>query len=485
MEHGDVIIRCSDVSFEYNKNMVILKEANFSIRENSKITIMGQNGAGKSTIFDLIAGKLKPIKGGVHVRQGATIGLASQVMPREHMELSVKEFFESAFQDKKYDIDRDIKRVLELVNLDVPTHWKVGDLSGGQQARLLLAHAVINEPDILLLDEPTNNLDTQGIDHLIAFLFAYEKTVIVISHDAAFLNLFTHGVLHLDIFTKQVQQYVGDYYDVVEEINAQILREQRQNAQLKKNIIDRKQKVNQFSHKGGKMRRLASKLKDEIAEDEEDMVSIRKEDRTIRPFMIPVQEFSGALAHLNEITIMKEGEPISKKVDFEIYKGEILQLTGPNGIGKTTMLEALASAAHTGMTIKKGVRVGYYRQDFSGLNYEQTPFQSLEEVKIEGAEQDIYKTAAHFLLTGDLLNNRIGSLSEGQKGLLSYARFVLMEPALLILDEPTNHINFRHLPVIAEALNKFAGAVIVVSHDEEFVSNLQVDQTLDLEKRFQ
>lgn len=484
MEHGDVIIRFSDVTFEYGKQKPILKEVNFSVRENAKITIMGQNGAGKSTIFQLITGKLKPTKGSVNISKDASIGIALQVMPQEYLTLSVKEFFETAFKEKKYDIDRDIKRVLEVVNLSVPTNWIVGDLSGGQQARMLLAHAMVHQPDILLLDEPTNNLDTQGIDHLIEFLLLYEKTVIVISHDAAFLNLFTHGVLHLDVFTKQVQQYVGDYYDVVEEIKAQILREQRQNAQLKKNIIDRKEKVNQFSHKGGKMRKLASKLKDEIAEDEEEMVSVRKEDKTIRPFAIPVQEWSGPIAHLNEITIMKNNEPVSKAIDAEIRKGEILHITGPNGIGKTTMLEALASNAHTGMTIKPDARVGYYRQDFSGLNFEQTAFQALEDIRVAGGQPDIYSIAAHFLLIGDVLHNQIGSLSEGQKGLLSYARFVVQEPVLLILDEPTNHINFRHLPIIAQSLNEFAGAIIVVSHDEEFVSQLNIDQRLDLEKRF-
>ncbi len=481
MDHGDVIIRFNNVSFGYSANKPILKEASFSVREKAKVTIMGQNGAGKSTIFQMITGDLQPDKGEINIEKNASIGIALQVMQKDKMELTVKEFFETAFDEKKHDIDRDIKRVMEAVNLSVPTSWTVGDLSGGQQARLLLAQALINEPDILLLDEPTNNLDSEGIGHLIAFLLGYDKTVIVISHDASFLNLFTDGVLHLDVFTKQVGWYVGDYYDVVEEIQAQIDREQRQNAQLKKNISDRKAKVNQFSHKGGKMRKLASKLKDEIEDDEENMVNVRQEDKTIRPFVIPLQEFSGSLAHLNEITVMDGAYPVSKELDIEIKKGEILRITGPNGIGKTTMLEALASDAHTGMTIKEGVRVGYYRQDFSGLDFEQTPFQALQDIMIEAGEQDIYEKAAHFLLKGDSLHTEIGALSEGQKGLLSYARFVMQEPALLILDEPTNHINFRHLPVIAESLNAYEGAIIVVSHDDEWVELLDVDQTLDLE----
>lgn len=484
MDHGDVLIRFDDVSFEYNKNKPILKEANFSVRENAKITIVGQNGAGKSTIFKMMTGELQPQKGEINISRGARIGIASQVVPQEYMELTVKESFEKQFSEKKHDIDRDIARVMESVQLSVPTSWTVKDLSGGQQARLLLALAIITEPDVLLLDEPTNNLDTAGINHLIGFLLGYEKTVIVISHDAAFLNMFTHGVLHLDVFSRKVKQYVGDYYDVVEEIAAQVKREERKNAQLKKNIQDRKAKVNQFSNKGGKMRRLASKLKDEIAEDEANMVSVSREDKTIPPFTIPVQEWSGSVGKINELTILKNGEPMTKEVDIEIRKGEILRITGPNGIGKTTMLEGMASAKHEGMTVKPEVRTGYYRQDFSGLDFEQNAFESLKEVMVEGNDEDVYSVAARFLLRGDTLHTSIGTLSEGQKGLLSYARFVLQQPALLVLDEPSNHINFRHLPIIAQALNDYEGAVILVSHDEEFVDQIEISQTLDLESKF-
>jgi ATP-binding cassette subfamily F protein 3 len=121
---------------------------------------------------------------------------------------------------------------------------KIKELSGGQQARLLLAYALIQKPDILLLDEPTNNLDAEGIAHLTAFLMLYEKTVLVISHDADFLNAFTDGVLNLDVRTKKVEQYVGNYFDVVAQIAAQIEREERKNAQLLKNIQDRKDKAN-------------------------------------------------------------------------------------------------------------------------------------------------------------------------------------------------------------------------------------------------
>ncbi|MBI2411000.1 MAG: ABC-F family ATP-binding cassette domain-containing protein [Candidatus Kerfeldbacteria bacterium] len=482
MNHGDVIIRFNNVSYKYNNKKLILSEANFSVRENAKMTIMGQNGAGKSTIFKLMTGELHPDEGEIHIQNGARIAIAKQVMPRECFTMTVKEFFETAFEKTTYDIDRRIAEVLDIVHFSVPLDRTIEWLSGGQQARLLLAHALIQKPDILLLDEPTNNLDTQGIDHLTEFLILYEKTVIVISHDATFLNAFTHGVLHLDAFNHTVRQFVGDYMDVVEEISRQIEREQRQNAQLKKTMIDRKEKVNFFANKGGKMRKLASKLREEIAESEAQIVTVAQEDKTIRPFSIPVQNVANPVVHIREVTIMGAEMPVTREVDVTLRKKECLRITGPNGIGKTTLLETLASQKHTGMTIAQDVRVGYYRQDFSGLDFEQTPFQALQAVQVEGSAQEVYAAAAHFLLNSELLQNPIGSLSEGQKGLLCYARFMLQQPGLLILDEPTNHINFRHLPVIAEALNNFDGAIIVVSHDQEFVDQLEVDHTLDLQR---
>lgn len=482
MQHGDVIIRFDDVTYRYNNKKLILDEASFSVRENSKITIMGQNGAGKSTMFKMITGEITPDSGQIHITNGSSIAIAKQVMPREALQLTVREFFESAFDQKIYDIDRRIARVLDAVQLTIPLDRTIEWMSGGQQARLLLAQALVQEPDILLLDEPTNNLDSAGIDHLTSFLIGYEKTVLVISHDANFLNAFTHGVLHLDVFNHKVQQYQGDYFDVVEEISAQIERDQRKNAQLRKNMLDRKEKVNFFANKGGKMRRLASKLKEEIAEDEAKVVEIRQEDKTIRPFKIRVQDITNPIVHIDSVTILKNEMPESRKVNITLRKKEMLRITGPNGIGKTTLLEALASQSLPGLKIAEGARVGYYRQDFSGLDFEQTPFQALKDVQVEGGQQEIFGAAAQFLLNGELLQHPIGSLSEGQKGLLCYARFLLQQPGLLILDEPTNHINFRHLPIIAQALNDFDGAVIVVSHDQEFVDQLKITQTLDLYK---
>ncbi|EKD78319.1 MAG: ABC transporter, ATP-binding protein [uncultured bacterium] len=475
MSDQPVAIRFNNVTYQYSDKAVLLKEANFSVRANAKFTIMGQNGAGKSTLFKLITGQLEPLTGNIHRLPDASIALAQQVVPRDCLTLTVRQFFERVFPEEIYDLDRRIAQVFEVVNLTLPLDWTVKQLSGGQQARLLLAQALIQKPDILLLDEPTNNLDAAGIDHLISFLLGYDKTVLVISHDAGFLNTFTDGVLHLDVFTKTVQQYLGNYFDVVEEISAQIEREQRQNAQLQKTIQDRKDKINFFSHKGGKMRRLASKLRDEVEESEANMVDVRQEDKTIRPFIIPAQDLENPVIQLNQITVVTDHQPVIKPIDVTVRRGDMVHIIGPNGIGKTTSLERIAQQP------LGDVRVGYYRQDFSGLDFDRTTFQALQSVQVDqGGAESIYRSAAHFLLTGDLLHHTIGALSEGQKGLLCYAQFMLQVPGLLILDEPTNHINFRHLPRIAQALNDYAGAIILVCHDQDFLSQLTITERIDL-----
>ena len=304
----EVILRLDQVNFEYQHDKPILDGASFSARRGAKITLMGQNGAGKSSLFALIMGELKPKSGRVSITNGASIATARQVMAREDLDLSLEKYFTKAFVLAPANLASKISKVMAAVNLDAPIDRRVGDFSGGQQARLLLAFALIQNPDILLLDEPTNNLDQAGIDHLIEFLVMYDKTVIVISHDADFLNCFTEGVIYLDIFTKKIETYVGDYYSVVEEISQRVEREQRKNAQLKKQILDRKEKVNFFAHKGGKMRKLAKKLKDETAELEEAMVDVRQEDRTIREFTIPAQDITGEIVKINAVKPTKRSK---------------------------------------------------------------------------------------------------------------------------------------------------------------------------------
>lgn len=510
---NEVLVRFDEVSFEYGPNKPILEEVSFSVRKGSKITIMGQNGAGKSTIFKLITGDLKPIEGNIHTNREVTVSISKQVIPRDELGLTVREFFAKRLDEslstrdgkkpdgsaikKIYDLDPRIDTVLEVVNLHGLHSQPAGRLherlvksfSGGQQARLLLASALIQDPDILLLDEPTNNLDKAGIAHLTDFIKNYAKTCIVISHDADFLNSFTDGVLYLDVFTHKVEQYVGNYFDLLAEISARIEKENRKNAQLAKEIQENKDKANFFANKGGQMRLVAKRMREKAEELEGEMVDVRREDKVIRAFEIPAQpDLVGPIIEINEYSVMnpKTHKPVTRKARISLRKNQHLLLRGPNGIGKSTLLESLASGSTDGTTITDGVRVGYYRQDFSTLNFNDTVYESLSKIAEESGnrlgEEELRATAASFLITGELIKHKIESLSEGQKGLVAFARLVLQRPGLLILDEPTNHINFRHLPVIAAALDKYQGAMILVSHVPEFVEQIRIDEVLDLEK---
>lgn len=483
MGREEALVRFEDVSFEYGYTKPILGEVNFAVRRGMKLAIMGQNGAGKSTILSLITGEHMPESGSIHTQARLSIATARQVIPREQLDLTVREFFEKCFVDKVYDIDPRVDEVLEIVRLSAPHDRIVRSFSGGQQARLLLASALIQNPDLLLLDEPTNNLDTAGIEHLTKFLVEYDKTCIVISHDAEFLNAFTQGVLYLDLNTRKVEQYPGNYNSVLRDIAARIEAENRKNAQLAKEIQANKDKANFFAQKGGKMRLVAKKMRTKVEEMEEEKVDVRKEDRTIRDFTIPTQpELPIEVINITSFNVIKNHKQKKQKVALRLKKNQHLLLKGPNGIGKSTLLQSIVDRSAEGVTVPPEVRIGYYRQDFSTLDFEQPVFESLMMVMKSKDEEAMRKIAAGFLLTADIMKTKVGDLSEGQKGLLSFARLVIERPGLLILDEPTNHINFRHIPVIGRALGSYQGTMILVSHVPEFVAQIRIDETLDLGK---
>lgn len=453
-----------------------------------KVALMGQNGAGKSTLFKLITKVIEPTSGTISVDRKLVVATAHQVIAPDDMDLTVETYFQKWLGDVElHELQKKLAMVLSAVNLKAPLDKIIRSFSGGQQARLLLASALIQDPDLLLLDEPTNNLDHTGITHLTDFLINYEKSVIVISHDAEFLNAFTQGVLYLDNFTKKIEQYAGNYNDVIEQIAIRIEREHRQNAQMERGIQENKDRSNYFAHKGGQMRLVAKKMREKVEKLESEKVAVRREDKTIRPFIIPTQDgLVNEDLKISSFTIMNDHVEITKPANIFLVKNKHVLIVGPNGIGKSTLIKSLVAGTAKGVTMTPGIRIGSYAQDFSTLNFDDTVYESFakaaEEADGRVHEQEIRSVASGFLITNEHIRSKIGTLSEGQKGLVSFARLVLQKPGLLILDEPTNHINFRHLPRIAEALSNYKGMMIMVSHVPEFVAQVRIDQILDLER---
>ncbi|MCD8528233.1 MAG: ATP-binding cassette domain-containing protein, partial [Candidatus Pacebacteria bacterium] len=322
MSGNNTLVRFEDVTFFYAENKPLILEGNFALRRGAKCTLMGQNGAGKSTLFKLLTGELKPEEGRVIIHQGTTVALSRQVVPRDQLAWTVREFFQGVFADTVYDIDRRIDEVLPIVDFALDDYdKKMNTFSGGQQARLLLASALIQKPDLLLLDEPTNNLDHAGIEHLTQFLKDYNKTVIVISHDADFLNSFTESVLYLDVYSRTIEQYVGNYYKVLDQVAARVEKEKSQNARLEKSIQEKKDKANFFANKGGRLRAVAKRMREVAAEAEENKVDVRKEDKTIRAFTIPVQEpLAGEIITITSFTRLVQGKEQTKKVEITLQQ---------------------------------------------------------------------------------------------------------------------------------------------------------------------
>jgi ATP-binding cassette subfamily F protein 3 len=185
-----------------------------------------------------------------------------------------------------------------------------------------------------------------------SFLQNYEGTVLAISHDAEFLNSFTDGILYLDIFTKKVEQFVGNYHDAVEQVERKIEAQNRENARLRKEAIDAKEQANEFAHKGGKLRSVAKKLSEKAEELEGQITDTRREDKTIRDFAIPNQEgIGGQIIEIRSVQIIKNHEPVEKEVNISLGKNRHLLLSGPNGIGKSTLLESIARGTAKGVKI--------------------------------------------------------------------------------------------------------------------------------------
>ena len=480
----ETVIKFESVFFEYVHPKLILEDVTFNIRAGKKITIMGQNGAGKSTIFKLINKEIQPKIGKVHTPEGTTIATAFQVMPKEDKELTVQDYFRKYSPDKiSNNIDKEIMEVLRAVNLDAPLDKIIDKFSGWQQARLLLAAALIQKPDILLLDEPTNNLDKDWIYHLEDFIKEYKNTVLVISHDAEFLNSFTDWVLYLDVHTKQVEQFVWNYYDVVEQVSKKIEKENMKNARLKKEAQDKMDQSNVFAHKGWKLRAVAKKMKADAERMKEEMGDKRREDKAIAPFTIEVQDdFGGDILTINTIWVVENWEMTQKPVDKILRKDTHMLLSAPNWMWKSTYLNSLVKWEAEGSIIWENIKIGYYTQDFHNLDFEATTYDELRKSGPWLTEQEFRAQAARMLIDWEMMKTKVGNLSEWQKGLVAFCALIFQKPGLLILDEPTNHINFRHIPVIAEALDNYKWAMILVSHVDEFVWSIRMDEYLDLDQ---
>lgn len=505
-----MILACNNISKSF-VDKVIIEKGSFHIEEREKAAIVGINGAGKTTLLKIIMGILSPDSGDVILAKGKTIGYLAQhqdltegntiydemltvkqdVIRMEEqirqMELDMKHASQEQLKDlleqytrlnhqfelmNGYAYKSEINGVLKGLGFkENEFSMCVDTLSGGQKTRLSLSKLLLSHPDIILLDEPTNHLDVSSITWLENFLMNYSGSVVIVSHDRYFLDKIVTKVIEID--NKTIRMYMGNYTAYSEKKKAvmEALLKQYENQQR------------EIKHQEAVIAKLKSFNREKSikrAESREKMlekIEVMEKPTTDNSSM-NIRLEPNILSGNDVLTI----EGLSKSFDrhelfhdvfIDIKRGERVAVIGNNGTGKTTLLKiinGLEPADCGTITLGSKVHVGYYDQEHHVLHMEKTLFEEISDTYPNLNNTQIRNVLAAFLFTGDDVFKRIGELSGGERGRVSLAKLMLSDSNFLILDEPTNHLDMMSKEILEQALNRYTGTILYVSHDRYFIN---------------
>ena len=492
----------------------LFKDVSFVVNNRDRIALVGKNGAGKSTMLKILCGKQKPTAGNVSVPSGTTVGYLPQVMVLED-DTTVKEEARKAFADntelkarveqlnnelsertdyesedymalverfthehERYlmlggnNYEAELERTLiglgfDRNDLDRPT----SEFSGGWRMRIELAKILLRKPDVLLLDEPTNHLDIDSIQWLEQFLAQSSGSVVLVSHDRAFINNVTNRTL--EISCGKVIDYRVKYDEYV------TLRAERREQQLsayenqQKEIADMKDFIEKFRYKPTKAVQVQSRIKQlakivPIEVDEVDTSALRlKFPPCLRSGDYPVI--------CNDVRKDYGKHTVFDHVTFTIKRGEKVAFVGRNGEGKSTLVKCILNEIpYTGeLKIGHNVQIGYFAQNQAQLlDASLTVFETIDNVAKGDIRLKIRDILGAFMFGGEASDKKVKVLSGGERSRLAMIKLLLEPVNLLILDEPTNHLDMQSKDVLKEAIKAFDGTAIVVSHDREFLDGL-------------
>lgn len=470
------MIRVRDLSYSYGREPIFSK-INFVINKNSKVGLAGVNGSGKSTLFKIISGEIEPDEGRIEV-SGEVLSVPQEVKYDEEMEKAktIREYLDSKNTKEDYEILRILSR-MELANMGLDSLPQ--NMSGGQKTKLAICRALIREPDILLLDEPTNFLDTIGKEWMMEFLGKYPKTVIVISHDLALLDTKIDKILEINQQTNQVEKYTGNYssFEKLKREKEALL--VRQIHVQERHIVRMKKGLVKMSHvKSEKGVRQKMQLIKRLEKMEESLPEMPPQAKKIK-INLPKPSWVGSIPIMAEKLCKAYGsKEVLTEVDFEIYRGERIALIGKNGAGKSTLIKILVDMieADSGTVTKDDkLEIGYYSQEFETFDFNKTLMETMKDV-CHMPEEKLRPHLGRFLFPGDRVHQKIGTLSGGEKTRLSIAMLLSQNYNLLILDEPTTYLDVLSQRLILEALKLYEGAMIIVSHTPEFITELDPDK---------
>jgi len=505
-----MILSCQNISKAFGTD-VILKQASFHIEDHEKAAIVGINGAGKTTLLRIIVGEMEPDEGMVALSKGKTIGYLEQHQD-VHSEQTIYEELLSVKEDvlrmekKLREMEQEMKhlsgdalsQLMEQYNR-ISTEYehqngyalrseltgvlkglgftedefgkKICTLSGGQKTRVALGRLLLSSPDLLLLDEPINHLDLNSIAWLENYLMNYKGAVLIVAHDRYFLNRVVSKIIEID--GGKVMSFAGNYSAYAEK-KAQ-LRETAWKAYMNQQQEIRHQeaviaKLKSFNREKS-IRRAESREK---MLDKMDVLEKPSEIRSDMHLHLEPQILSGndvlTVSHLSKAF---PGNPLFEDISFEIHRGEKVAIIGDNGTGKTTILKIineLERADAGSVELGSKVHISYYDQEHQQLHMEKTLMEEISDVYPDMTGTEIRNILAAFLFTDDDVYKRIRDLSGGERGRISLARLMLSKSNFLILDEPTNHLDIVSKEILEEAIRKYTGTVLYVSHDRYFIN---------------
>lgn len=503
----------------------IFDDINLQIKDKEKVGIIGVNGAGKSTFFKLIMGKLEPDKGKIILKPGTRIGFLPQVISDEipNMDISVFDFLldgrpikklekelSEAYTDASIETDEKklkfiMKRIGKLqekleyyevynaenillkivtgMNIDSDLlYMRLGDLSGGQKSKVAFARLLYSNPEILLLDEPTNHLDMDSKDYIIQYLKHYNGMVLVISHDIEFLDQVTTQTLYVDKTTHKMELFPGNYEKYIKIRNERLKTQER--------ILDKQLKEEEKLKKiiakyiGGneKKARIAKDRQKKLARLEENKITLEKKQK-LTHFKIKINQQSGILPLKCENLCFGYNKEhiLFDNLTFDLSRGEKFLIVGENGVGKSTLLKLIMGylkPVRGEILINEKTELGYYAQEHELLDNEKSILENFDNFNI--SVKELRSFLGNFLFTGDDVYKKVKYLSPGERSRVALAKLALTGANLLILDEPTNHLDPQTQEIIAKTFRDYEGTMLVVSHNIEFVDNLGIERMLML-----
>ncbi|KIC93741.1 ribosomal protection-like ABC-F family protein [Flavihumibacter solisilvae] len=501
-----MLVGLQNVTFEFGARTIV-SEATWHIQPNERIGLIGYNGTGKSTLLKVLVGEYLPSAGTVEKSRGTSIGYLHQDLLSFDTNNSILEVALSAFErvqqleveieklgkeleatgDEKilheysdklheletlggYEIHHRTEEVLHglgFAQQDLSRPYR--EFSGGWRMRVLLAKMILQQPDLLLLDEPTNHLDLPSIEWLEKYLQHYKGSVVIVSHDKFFLNRMITKVV--EVYQKQLHFYNGNYEFYETEKAMRVELQQRAFENQQDYIRQQERFIERFRAKATKAAQAQSAMKRLDKLDRIEEVEIERPNIKIN---FRIDKTPGKiLVELKDITKKFGDNIIVEHTSAEIERGDKIALIGANGKGKSTLLRIIADVESFDGDRKWGhnVEESFYAQhQLEALNVNNTLLDEMKTAGSQKTEQELRTLLGCFLFSGDDTDKKIKVLSGGEKARVALAKTIVSKANFLMLDEPTNHLDMHSVELLVEALNKYEGSFILVSHDRYFIS---------------